>query len=175
MFPQRARSWVVEFQYKNRVYRNTKICPSNLFNVLLYIPCLWFLPVSAYRYSSFLSPPPLVRCRHRRWLFAWYVQSLLLPPYPSHPYPRLPYRLLSEVQNHLCRDVMCDCIMPLWERWPHLLKPRLLHCCIQWWVLPSPILPSLRLHLCNPPGDPVLENHHDPSHVGDQHPRLRPK
>ena len=51
--------WVVEFQYQNRGHRNTRLYPYNVFSVLLYIPCLWFLPVVAClsSTSSPLSPP----------------------------------------------------------------------------------------------------------------------
>ena len=58
VFPQCAHSWVVEFQYHNRGHRNTRLCTSNVFNMLLFIPCPRFLLVSAYHSSSPLSPPP---------------------------------------------------------------------------------------------------------------------
>ena len=57
MFPQRAHSWVVEFQSQNIVHRNTRLCTYNVLNVLLYIPCLWFLPIAAYQSSSSTSLP----------------------------------------------------------------------------------------------------------------------
>ena len=52
MSPRRAHNWVVEFQSHNRGHRNTRICPYNVFSALLHIPCLRFLPVSAYLSSS---------------------------------------------------------------------------------------------------------------------------
>ena len=60
MFPQRDCSWVVEFQSQNRGHIDTIICPSNVFIALLYIPYLWFFPISAYRYkySPLLHPSP---------------------------------------------------------------------------------------------------------------------
>ena len=57
MLPQHDHSCVVELQYHNRAHRNTRLCTSNIFNMLLYIPCLRFLLVSDYRSSSPPSPP----------------------------------------------------------------------------------------------------------------------
>ena len=56
VYPQRAHSWVAELQSQNIGRRNTRLCHSNLFNALRYIPCIWFLPVAAY-HSSY--PPSL--------------------------------------------------------------------------------------------------------------------
>ena len=57
---QHAHIWVVEFQSQNRGHMSTIICPSNVFNALRYIPCLWFIPVTTYRSSSSI-PYPLPR------------------------------------------------------------------------------------------------------------------
>ena len=58
MFPQHAYSWALEFQYQNIGHRNTRLCPYNVFNVILYIPCIRFLHIAAYRSSSTPSLPP---------------------------------------------------------------------------------------------------------------------
>ena len=58
LFPQRAHSLAVGIKYQNRGHRNTRLFPSNVFNVLLYTTCLRFLPFTAYRSSSYLSLPP---------------------------------------------------------------------------------------------------------------------
>ena len=55
---QLAHSWVVDFQSQNRGHIKTRICPSNVFSTILYIPCLRLLPVSAYRSYPFTSLPP---------------------------------------------------------------------------------------------------------------------
>ena len=49
VFPQHAHNWVAEFQFHNRGHKNTRLYPYNIFSVLLHIPCLWLLPVTAYR------------------------------------------------------------------------------------------------------------------------------
>ena len=50
--PQNAPSGVVEFQYQNRDHRDNRLCNSNVFDVLCYIPCLQFLPSVPYRSVS---------------------------------------------------------------------------------------------------------------------------
>ena len=57
VFPHSAHSWVVDFQSQNRGHRKTRLCPSNIFNALLYIPCLWLLTLATYRSSSSPSLP----------------------------------------------------------------------------------------------------------------------
>ena len=57
MSPYRAHNWVVEFQYHNRVHRDTRICPYNVFNVLCYIPCIQFLTFASYQSASSPSLP----------------------------------------------------------------------------------------------------------------------
>ena len=50
--PQHDHNWLVELQSQNRGYRDTRLCPYNVFNSLRYIPCLQLLPVSSYRSAS---------------------------------------------------------------------------------------------------------------------------
>ena len=178
MSPHRAHSWVAEFQSHNRGHRNTRLFPSNMFNVLCYIPCIKFLPASSYCYSSSpYAPSSLfpVRCRLWNRPCAHQVQSLLIPPSHINSCPRPPHPLFAEVQNCLRHDLLCDCIITLQDMISYLLTTRLLHCCLQMWVQSAPTLPLLWMTTHYPPRNPVMETSQGLSHAGGQHPRLQPK
>ena len=93
-------------------------------------------------------------------------QSLLILPSTRNPCPWPPHRLLAGVYNRPHCDVLHDRILHLQDISSHIIKPRLLHCCIQWWVLSDPIIPSIWLPPRNPPSDPVLEVSQGPPHGG---------
>ena len=85
LYPQqRAHSWVVEFQSYNRVHRVNRLCPSNVFNALHYIPCLDFPHVASYCFSSSPSLPS--------YLCAATVSTSLVP---SRYIPSCYHHLLS--------------------------------------------------------------------------------
>ena len=77
VLPQHAHIWVVDFQTHNRGHRNTRLCTSNVFNVLLYNPCLWVLPVSVERSSSSpsLTPSPSLSTSYVALALARFILS----------------------------------------------------------------------------------------------------
>ena len=122
----------------------------------------------------FTLPFPVLCCCLLRPCVRWF-HSLLIPQFPSNPLPRPPHRLPAEVENWPRCNVLCDRTLPLQYICSHLLKPRLLHHCLQRWLFPDTTHLLLLLYPCNLPGASVMKNTQGPAHVGSHHPLLWPK
>ena len=172
VFPHRAHSWVVEFQSQNRGHRNTRLCQYNVFNAILYIPCLWFLLVSAYRSSYYppIPPSPSYATINAAFEPARSSTSCSHHLLSTHP-PGL--RTVYLQRSRIGRAKMYHTTV-----FGYMLPPpesRLLHWCLQQWVLLDTILTLLWLPPCNKLGNPVLKTSQGPSHEGGYHPRLLPE
>ena len=55
----------------------------------------------------------------------------------------------------------------------HLFKPLILHCRLQWGVLPTYVQKSTGVPSCNPSVYLVLKSPQGPSHAGGRHPHIR--
>ena len=99
----------------------------------------------------------------------------LLTPTPTisyQPTPQISALSLTEVQNRSRCDVLRNRILPLQDISSNILKTLLLHCCLQQWLLPAPILPPICLPIHYTLGRTVMEAYQGPSYAGGQHPHL---